>query len=168
MTRKKKKILLIIGCAFLCLVVLREFGILDVNLHKSLFSTSQFVIKRYENAGEKTKHFSYSVTVKHQNEIVFTHTQIHDNLPPIEVEVIINKPVYQGNFFMPLIKDFKMSYLGEYKTTDSPNGYGLNGEIKGDVTAKILGLCSRKKAKDLAFNEAKKQIESYFQSQFNQ
>jgi len=113
------------------------------------------------------KHFSYHLTVKHKNETLHNHTYLYNNLPLIEIEATLEDPVYSGNCVWPLVKNFKMTYQCKFTTTKSPSGHTVNGQIEGEVTARIHGLCSRRKAKELAFEEAKKQIASYFQEQLN-
>ena len=164
--KRKKLTLLVIGCVLLCLVVLREIGVVDVNLYKSILSTSQSSTKSQTNPGEN-KHFSYHLIVKHKLETLFRHTYMYDNLPPIEIEATQEAPVYSGNYVLPFVKNFKMTYQCEFTTTKSPSGHTVEGQLKGEVTAKVHGFCSRMKAKELAFEEAKKQIASYFQTQLN-
>lgn len=163
---KRKKLSLVIICALLlCLAALREIGIFDVHLYKSFISTSQSFTKSHANIGQEEK-FSYHLEVKHNQKILHSYMHTHGNLPKIEIEAVIKEPVYTGNVAMPLIKQFNMTYLCEFTTKESTGRHTVNGKIEGKVAAKIRGLCSRKKAKELAFNEAIKNIISYFQDQF--
>jgi hypothetical protein len=164
--KRKKLALLVLGCVFLCLVILREIGLVDVNLYKSMLSTSQSSNMTQVNRGQE-EHFRYHLTIKHNSETLHNHTHSYDNLPRIDIEVVLEEPSYSGNWVLPLVKTFKMTYQCEFTTKDTQNVHAVNGNIEGEVTAKIHGLCSRRKAKDLAFEEAKKQIASYFQKQFN-
>lgn len=54
-----------------------------------------------------------------------------------------------------------MTYRCTFTTTESPDGHEIEGTIKGKVEAAIHGYCSRIKAKELAFEQAEKQIASY-------
>lgn len=167
MTQRKKKVFLITGVIVLCLIVLREIGIVDVNLYKSAIRSNYTASKSQHNLGSE-KRFSYVVKIKYEQETISSFTHNHDNLPQIEIEVILEKPIYSGNFAMPLIKNFRMTYRCAFSTTESPSGLMVNGSINGDITAKIQGICSRSKAKALAFEDAKKQIQSYLQKQLVQ
>ena len=55
-----------------------------------------------------------------------------------------------------------MTYLCKFTTVKSSSGHEVEGKIKGEVEGEIHGYCSCRKAKELAFAEAKKQITSYF------
>jgi hypothetical protein len=90
-------------------------------------------------------------------------THSYNNLPPIEIEAVLDEPIYSGNYVLPLVKNFKMTYLCKFTTTKSSSGHEVEGKIKGEVEGKIRGYCSRRKAKELVFAEAEKQITSYFQ-----
>jgi len=164
--KRKKLALLVIGCVVLCLAVLREIGVVDVNLYRSALSTSQSSSKSQVRSGQEES-FSFHLTLKHKNETLLNHSHSYNGLPPIEIEATLADPVYSGNCVLPLAKNFKLAYQCEFTTTKSPSGHEVNGKIEGQVTATIHGLCSRKKAKELAFDEAKKQIASYFQKQLN-
>lgn len=164
--KKKKRTLLIICGIVIGLVVLREIGIVDVNLPISKLSSSHKSSMSRSYSGQE-KRFSYHLTVRHKDEIVFSHTLQYGNLPEIEIEAILEEPIYTGNFLVPLYKDFKMTYLCNYNTLKSPSGHKVAGKIEGEVNAKIYGLCSRRKAKELAFEKAKEQIVSYLQEQLN-
>lgn len=166
MKREGRRVLLIICCVLLCLVILREIGIVDVHLYKSVLLASQSATKTHLHTGQE-KQVSYHLTVKHRRETFHTHTHSYNNLPPIEIEAVLEEPVYSGNFSLPLIKNFKMPYLCAYETTNSPSGSQISGRIEGEVNVSIRGFCSRRKAKEVALQEAKKQITSYFQKQFN-
>lgn len=129
-------------------------------------SSSQSTSKSQTNPG-KEKHFSYHLAIKYKNMTLHSHTHLYNNLPTIEIEATLEEPVYSGNIALPLIKNFKMTYQCKFTTIKSTSGHTVDGKIEGKVTAKIHGLCSHRKAKDLAFEEAKKKIASYFQKQLN-
>jgi hypothetical protein len=163
---KKRIALIVAGCLFLCLVVLREIGVIDVNLYRSALAATQTATMGQTTRGEE-KHFSYHLAVKSQNETLGSYFHSYNNLPPIEVEATLEEPVYSGNYFLPFAKTFRMTYSCTFSTTTSPSEHAVNGKIQGEVTAKIRGLCSCRKARELAFEEAKKQVLSYLQNQLN-
>ena len=165
MTRKKIA-LIVIGCVVLCLVVLRESGVVDANLYKSTLSTTQTAVIAQTNRGEE-KHFSYHLALRHKNATLDEHLHSYNNLPPIEIEATLEEPFYSGNCSLPFTKNFRMTYLCKFTTVKSPTDRTVHGKIDGEVTAKIHGLCSRRKARELAFEEAKKQVVSYLQQQLD-
>ncbi|GAB6091651.1 hypothetical protein [Spirochaeta dissipatitropha] len=154
---KKKLSLIAIGCVLLCLVVLREIGVVDLNLYISTLSTSQ-VATRYNTYPEQEQQFSYQLIVTQNNETLFDYTHIYNNQPPIQINGVLDEPIYSGNFVLPLVKNFRMTYQCEFNTTNSPDGHTVSGKIEGEVTAEIFGFCSRRKAKELAFEKVMKQM----------
>ena len=163
--KKHMRILLVIGCAILCLEGLREFGVLDVNLYKSALSASQSATIAQSYTGEES-HFSYHLTVNYRNAPLYADMHSYNNdVSPIEIAATFDEPVYSGNSLLPLAKDFKMTYQCKFTSAKSPGGRNVHGQIGGEVKAQIYGLCSRRKARELAFSEARQEIISYFQKQ---
>jgi len=107
------------------------------------------------------------VAIEYKNKTLHSHTHSYHNAPTIEIEATLEEPVYSGNNALPLVKNFMMTYHCGFTTVKSPSGHRVNGQIEGEVTAKVYGLCSHKKAKELASEEARKNIASYFQQQLN-
>ena len=106
----KKRIALIgVGCLFLCLVVLREIGVIDVNLYRSALAVSQTATMGQTTRGAEN-HFSYHLAVKSQNETLGSYFHSYNNLPPIEVEATLEEPVYSGNYLLPFAKTFRMTF----------------------------------------------------------
>ena len=163
---RKKTALIVAGCLLLCLVVLREIGVIDANLYRSTLSATQTAVIGQTSRGEE-KHFSYHLTIKQKNKTLDSHSHSYNNLPPIEIEATLEEPVYSGNCTLPFMKNFRMKYVCEFTTATSPTERTVHGKIDGEVTAKIQGLCSRRKARALAFEEAKKQVASYLQQQLD-
>lgn len=162
MKRKKLFLALIVICGLLLgLGVLREVGVVDAAWYKSKMSTSQFTSK----AQSGPKELSYRLTIKHRDETLQNLSHSSNGRPPIDIEATLDEPVYSGNAGMPLVKNFKMKYQCTFKTPNPVDQQDVSGKIEGEVTAAIHGLCSRRKARELAFAEAKKQIMEYFQKQ---
>jgi len=168
--RNAKRTLLITGSVLaglvVCVLVLREAGILDVHLYKSALSASQFASKSDINPGPE-KHFSYTLTIKRGSQVLERSVHTWDNLPQMEIEAVIEEPVYSGSYSLPFVKSFTMTYRCTFDTTSSPTARKISGEIKGEVKATFHGLCTTGKAKELAFGEAKKQVASYLRQQLD-
>ena len=155
---KKKRVLIIVGCLLACLLVLREFGIVDANLYTSKISASQSSSIRATHHGEE-KSFSYQLTVKYQGETLTNLQHNYNDLPSIDIEATLAEPVYSGNYLLPIVKHFKMTYQCEFATTNATSTHTVQGKIEGKVVANIDGFCSRLKAKELALEEAFRGIE---------
>ncbi len=160
--KRKKRVVLVLGGIILLLAALREIGVVDVHLHKSMLSASQFSTMGQSNSANE-ENFSYHMDLKYQEKTIHTFAHSAGKLPPIEIEAILEEPVYSGNSALPLFKNFKMTYECNYSTIKTSSGHTVQGEIEGEVVAKIYGFCSRRKAKELAFEKAKEQIADYLQ-----
>ncbi len=153
-------ILLIVCCLLWFLIILRGLGIVDINFYQSMLSSQYSASKSQVNPG-KEKNFSYHVTLKYKDKTLDSHFHLYDTNSPVEILAELDKVSYSGNYFLPLIKNFKMTYLCNIKTLESSNKNKVVGKIEGVVEGKIFGFCSRAKAKEIVFNEAKKNITSY-------
>lgn len=165
MTRRKQ-IILIVCCVLLCLIILREIGIIDVHLYQSTLSATHSASVQKSRPGND-ENFSYHVTIEYKNTPIYNHTYVYSDLPLIKIKGILQKPTYSGNYLLPLSKNFKMSYVCTFATTESPTGQNVEGKIEGEIVTKILGLCSQRKAKQLSLEEAQKHIQSYLKKQLN-
>ncbi len=164
----KKRVLIVLSGLLILLFILREVGILNVNLYTSAISASQKASMSHSHASsEEEGAFSYHLTVKHGKDTLFEHTLTHDGMPPIEIKVVLDEPEYSGNYVAPLFKNFTMPYHCTFSTPDSKGNHEIDGKIDGEVNARIRGLCSRAKAKQLAFDYAKDQITEYLTKQLN-
>lgn len=164
--KSRKWGLLIAGALILCFVVLREIGVIDVNWYKSMLSASQKVSLSEQYSGHQ-KHFSYDLTIQYKSQTLKRHSHAYDNQPPIEIKAVIEEPVYSGSYVWPLVKNFTMTYRCTFDTTNSQGGRKVAGKIEGEIKATVHGLCSQRKAKELAFGEAKNQIVTYLQTQLD-
>lgn len=164
MKRKNVALKILVGLV-LCLI-LREFGLIDASFYRSNLSSTRSQTTQ-SNRGQSNvggKHFSFNLTIKHHNQKLDSLSHSYNSLPPLEIEATLEEPVYSGTTALPLVKNFTMTYQCKFTTLTSPNEQSVSGTIEGKVTAKIQGLCSRKKARELAFEEAKKQIITSFKS----
>ncbi|MFA6715520.1 MAG: hypothetical protein WCS27_09090 [Victivallaceae bacterium] len=161
----KKKILFIVGCVFVLSIILREIGIFDFNFYSFQMSSTQSSQKNQTNMGKK-KGFSYHLVVKYKSETILNYTHLYTGThPPIEIKANLAEPVYSGNYALPFVKNFQITYQCNFASVKSSQNQTIKGKVEGTVTARIRGFCSRIKAKELAMNEAKKRIKSYFQTQ---
>ena len=158
-----KRVRLIVGCVVLCLILLREVGILDVSKYQSTLSTTfdSSAITIYQG---KAHEIGFTMTLSCDGETIFARNYIRGDTQPIVVKAILTAPIYTGNTFLPFVKNFTALYTCEYSTVDSPTGHELSGTISGDIDASIIGLCTRRKAKALAFEAILKNIESRFET----
>jgi len=129
-------------------------------------SSSQHASKNYESSGDESN-FSYYLVMKHNDETIHSHTHIYNDKPQITIVAALEEPVYSGNYYLPFVKNFKMTYQCVYKTTKSESGQSVQGEIGGEISAEFSGLCTRKKAKELVFDHARKNVKKYLKDNLN-
>ena len=150
--KKKHKIILVAVLIITVSFVVREIGIIDVNLYKSQSNTTytQTMAKQGNTSGSFTvvinwkpgEHASDSA-----NENVITA-----NLTELKVA---------GNTWLPFYKNANASYHFEYSTHSG----NISGDLKGQVAMSVSGLCSRKKLVELIKKDVEKHINQYFQQQ---
>lgn len=148
------------------IVALRELGVVDADLYASRLSASQSATLGGTHHGDNER-FSYGLTIKYKDQTIHSQTQSYNDLALVEIEATLEEPVYSGICALPLNKDFKLAYQCRFTTVRSPSERAINGRIEGEVAVVIQGICSRRKAKELAFEEARTQIIAYFQNQLN-
>jgi len=164
----QKPILLVIFSIIALLFVLREFGIWNANLYKSNLSVEQSAHKTQQTKSGDDKYFSYHLVIKDSSQTIFETTHYYETNKPIDIVAILDAPVYSGNYKLPFVKSFEMSYACSFSThTNSPSDRRIEGKVEGNVDTNIRGLCSRQKAKQIAYEKAKDQIQSYFKNQMN-
>jgi hypothetical protein len=92
---------------------------------------------------------------------------MNGNQELVPVIVKIEEYNFTGNYFMPFYKKFTTTYKCIFKTSDmsTDNVFTgenqISGEVEGTVVLKIRGICSIKKAKDLAKEKAFNSMKDY-------
>lgn len=90
-----------------------------------------------------------------------------DNEEPVPVVVKIEEYNFTGNYFIPFFKKFTTAYKCTFKTPNmsSDNVFTeenqISGEVEGTVVSEIMGICSIKKAKELAIEKAFNSMKDY-------
>ncbi|MBI4881429.1 MAG: hypothetical protein HY812_17470 [Planctomycetes bacterium] len=79
--------------------------------------------------------------------------------------ITMQEPCYSGNLVLPLYKSFTMNYECQVEGRARAGGDDVRGMISGEVKAKIYGLCSRQRAKEMAREEANREIRQYLLEQ---
>jgi hypothetical protein len=162
MRYKKRRILLLILILVLLLNVLRLVGIIDFNLYRSSINSNQTA-----SIANSTKLGTYRIEFEYNNKIIYTHNIIKDNQESIPVVVEIEEYNFTGNYYMPFFKKFTTTYKCTFKTSNMSSGNAftgenqIRGEVEGTVISEIKGICSIKKAKDLAIEKAFVSMKDY-------
>lgn len=154
----KRKIIIAIAFIIGITVILRQVGLLDINFYKSWIGTNQRIVtgKRYSNSN---KSFSFNLVLKNQDEILAQHLNVDgESSPSVDIECRLEEILYSGNYRLPLYKTFKVKYKCEITTVKSVSNISANGTIEGDINARIIGLCSTKKVRDIIRKEITKSI----------
>lgn len=162
MKKYRNKLIIFILSCILVLILLRSFGVIDLNLYKS-------ELKSNENAsmGLVGELGSYDIVFEYNGKTVYNYSVLRNNIEPIPVRVKINSYKYNGNYYMPFFKKFSMEYNCTFSTTKDANskvfeGNGdLDGKIEGIIQAEVKGLCSIRKAKVISEEKALEAIRKY-------
>ena|GEM_PF-1852467 len=162
---KRKKITIIaIACAALCILALRELGVVDVNAYKSILDSSYSANLSRSNVQETTS-VNYTVEIRHQQETLVSLTKTQHGSTTLAIEAILEEPEYSGEYGYPLVKVFTMDYQCVITSSPTADGQAITGTINGEIEARITGFCTGRKAKALALEEAVQQIEGYLRQQ---
>ncbi|MDF2613961.1 MAG: hypothetical protein K0S71_1747 [Clostridia bacterium] len=162
MRYKKGQMLLLILIFVLLLSVLRLGGIINFNLYSSSINSNQTA-----SIANSKKSGSYRIEFEYNNEKIYTHTIMNDNEELVPVIVKIEEYHFNGNYFMPFFKKFTATYKCTFKTSNMSNNNvfteenQISGEVEGTVVSEIKGICSIKKAKDLAIEKAFSSMKDY-------
>jgi hypothetical protein len=162
MRYKKRRILLLILIFVLLLNVLRLIGIIDFDLYSSNINSNQNA-----SIANSKKLGNYRIEFEHNNKKIYTHVIMSDNEEPVPVVVKIEEYNFTGNYFIPFFKKFTTAYKCTFKTPNmsSDNVFTeenqISGEVEGTVVSEIMGICSIKKAKELAIEKAFNSMKDY-------
>jgi hypothetical protein len=154
-----KLVLILLGV--FCFVVLRSWGV-DLKLYKAALVASQQTSRTDVTPAGQEKNYSYRVSLKCGHRMLGDYWHRNTNAPMIYIEAVMDEPVYSGNYYMPFVKNFTMSYTCTFATAMSFSGRKVEGTIKGTIAASVYGLCGQRLAKRLAFNRAVEGIMSHF------
>lgn len=152
----KKKVVIIIAVIICIIVILRQIGWLDLNLYKSEIGINQSIATS-KNIGS-SESYSFNLTLKHQESILGIYTYEDGKTPKTSIECRIGDITYSGNYRLPFYKVFKVNYKCDTVTVESVSDVNVHGTVQGEINAKIIGLCSVRKVKEIVFNEITKSV----------
>ena len=162
MRYKKRRILLLILSFLLLLNILRLVGIINFNLYSSSINSNQTA-----STANSKKLGSYKVEFEYNNKVIYTHIIMTDNEVPVPVIVKIEEYNFSGNYYMPFYKKFTTTYKCTFRTSNMSTDNTFTGEnqisgkVEGTAVSEIKGICSSKKAKELATEKAFNSIKDY-------
>jgi hypothetical protein len=155
--------MVLLGLGFLLLLnILRLAGIIDLNLYSSSINSNQTASIAYSK-----KLGSYKVEFEYNNKVIDTHIIMTDNEEPVPVIVKIEEYNLDGNYYMPFYKKFTITYKCTFRTSNMSDDNvfteesQISGKVEGTVVSEIKGICSSKKAKDLATEKAFNSMKDY-------
>lgn len=162
MKLKKRQLLLLTLIIILVIFILRLVGILDFNFYSSSIKSNQVAsIASSKMSG------NYSIEFEQNDKNIYTHLVMNDSQEVVPVIVKIEAYTFTGNYFMPFYKKFTTTYECTFKTSSMgadnvfTNENQISGKVQGTVAAEIKGICSIKKAKDLAMEKAFNSMKDY-------
>ncbi len=74
-------------------------------------------------------------------------------------------PEVSGNYWAPLYKSFTIEFSTFYESATLDSQYVLSGDVTGTTQVRVIGLCTRHKALELARDEVVEVIRAYFEGQ---
>jgi hypothetical protein len=153
-----RKIVLICVSLLVVLILFRLLGIIDVNLYTNKTEASQRARMGYSN-----KLVNYDVSFVYKGKTIFRYSTFKGNQKRISVDVKIDDYKYQGNYYWPLYKNFNMEYKCIFNNIKSKDNITnkIDGNIDGSVKVEIKGICSIRKAKQIAETTALDWIKKY-------
>ncbi len=171
---RKRKIVIGTCIVFVSVLTLRELGVIDASLYSRSSSSSRFM----SNWGSDVSDRSYRLVIKAGETALYDHTRIITNVfvesaedvipnappplirkddPVLELTVQLNELAFTCGYWVPLYKRFTMAYSGEYGAGEPW------GDINGEMTVRIIGLCSGREARGSALNEMRETVLSYIE-----
>jgi hypothetical protein len=161
----KKTALWVMAAMFLLLVLLLGLSQLDLGFCKSEIATNRTGISTLESLpGESKSPMSYDLTILYDGQLVSASSHQIVGMPtlPIEVNVI---PVITGNTWVPFNKTFEVAFSSSFEASSPDGQFVFEGDLNGTAQAKVTGLCSQRKALELAQDDIVKTVQTYFEKQ---
>ncbi len=167
----KKKMTIGILVVFITLLIIREVGIIDVNLYKTEVNknfTATLVRSCYsESVGKEEttigKDISYYYDL-YNNDEKLIETNYIGNKYSIKLNAFIVTGKFEGNYYLPLYKKFKVSYTVKIENAQQSDKSKINGDMSGTVEVLIKGVCSKIKAKEIANDSIILEVRKYLDS----
>ena len=148
--KKKHKIIFVAVLVLIAVLVLREIGIIDVHLYESQSKVHH--IGTMATQGNTSGSFDVVINWKKSNHGSYNASE---NI----IMVNLNKFHVSGNTWLPFYKNARASYDFDYGTRSG----NIEGDIQGEVTMRVSGICSHRKLVELMKKEIEKNINQYFE-----
>lgn len=152
----RKKIIITFSLILCVVVILRQVGLLDINLYKSQIGTNQSIIT--SKGTDSKEKYSFHMVFKNQDKILGEHIYDDGKSLPINIESNLLEVNYSGNYRLPFFKSFKVKYKCDIRTLNSTSDVNVSGKIEGEINAKFIGLCSVRKVKAVILEEITKSV----------
>lgn len=171
----------IAGVAIFILIATFGLGPIDIGLYKTN-------IAKNESSGcahSMDPNCSYTIQCMYKGKIVANHSIVTKNEKRILIKAYIDPYQFQGNYYLPFYKKFKMSYKAEFGNVDfvqneeerintsesdvqvvhfpkpwTIESQRIRGDVDGTMDVEIIGICSVKKAKQIAEESAVESIKN--------
>ncbi|MHC4498380.1 MAG: hypothetical protein ACYS9T_04700 [Planctomycetota bacterium] len=168
---RTKKAVLIMGVLILVITVLRESGIVDINLYqtKSQEDYTSSITRRNTPDHYPFEGFTINLNDNIDSGIKKALEKIKGspdkngltfNITSFEEEIT-------GPLYLPLYKTPRASYECEFEAKGQHNSreFNLSGKVSGDVKFQILFICSGNKARGLIYQAIAKHITKTFENE---
>lgn len=163
----KKWIAILLILALLALVlffVLRAVGIISFDLYQSEASTERsatFISSVPTGPGPA---FSYDMTLSYDGEPISFAQGLAADKPVLDIDVNV-LPTFSGSYKTPLYKSFTVEFSAPFESSTPDGMYSVQGDVSGVTQMKIIGLCTSRKAQELARDEIVSNVEEYLKEQ---
>jgi hypothetical protein len=157
-------LLVAVGLLLILLFVLRELGTVSFDLYTSEAATERTGTFMGSFPTGDDPSLSYDLTLSYDGEPL-SYSSVHVMDKPvldINVDVI---PTVLGSPGMPLYKSFSVEFSAPWESSTPDGMYSLSGNVTGSTQMKIIGLCTRRKALELAQDEIMNNVDTYLTEQ---
>jgi len=153
-----------VAASLLLLVVLRELGVLNLNLYKSEVVTDRTGVSDLSIPAGAGSSLSYDLIIFYDGEYVSSSSRRVGAAPTLEIEVDV-LPKVSGNYWAPLYKSFSVEFSTAFESATLDSQYVFRGGVTGTTRVTVIGLCTRHKAFELVRGEIVEVMQAYFENQ---
>lgn len=161
---KKKRVLLIGISVVFVLMVLGKVLNVDISLYKSKISNNNTATRSESCHGKGIEEVNISYFIYKEDESKEVFSAMYNSENSVAVKGIY-KWEFEGNYYIPLYKKFKVNYVMDMGMLNEEEDawYTLEGKLEGTMDVKITGICTVGKTKKIIEKEVLKQCKKYLE-----
>ena len=163
---KKRVLILVVVAALLLIVFLRELGIINLNFYQSEVATDRVATAALTMPRGDDAPVSYDLDITYDGESISSIGSHIVGRPALDIRADLVHSV-SGNYWAPLYKSFTVEFSTSFESSTPDGKYAFDGDITGSTRLTIIGLCTRRKALELARLEIVETSEGFFREQLD-